>query len=91
MLKKYLVERDRPGSGRRSREELQATAENSLKALAAVGPGIQWIESYIAEGKSYCVYYAESEDLVRQVSEKAGLPITKISEIYSMLDPVYRA
>lgn len=91
MLKKYLVERDRTESARRSRDELQAAAEKSLKTLADVGPGIQWIESYIAEDKSYCVYYAESEALVREVSEKAGLTITKISEIYTMLDPVYRA
>lgn len=86
-MRKYIIERDIPGVGGLDAGALRAAAQQSNKALAEVGPGIQWLESYATADKTFCVYLAENEDLIRQHAAKSGFPATKISEVKSVFDP----
>lgn len=86
-MPKYVIERDMPGAGNMSEEELREAAKASNKVLAEMGPDIQWVESFITTDKIYCVYIAKNEELLRIHGEKSGFPVHKISEIRSMNDP----
>jgi hypothetical protein len=86
-MPKYLIERDIPGAGRLSPQELQGVAEKSCSVLQRLGPQIQWIQSYVTGDKIYCVYVAPSEDLVRKHAQEGGFPANRISEIKSVIDP----
>jgi hypothetical protein len=87
-MKRYMIERDIPGIGEFSLTELCGAARASNKALATIGPTIQWQHSYIAGDKSFCVYLAESvEDILRH-STLSGLPYARITEIPQIIDPL---
>ncbi len=86
-MPRFLIERELPGAGKLSTNELQAIAEKSCGVIRNIGPSIQWIESYVTDDKLYCVYFAESEDLVRQHAQQGGFPANRISEIRRMIDP----
>ena len=87
MLKRYIVEREIPGLGGMSHEELCSTAESSNGVIAELAPRVQWAHSFLGEDKAYCIYVAENEDLVRRHSEILGLPANKIVEVPRLLDP----
>jgi hypothetical protein len=86
-MPKYVIEREIPGAGKLTPADLQAISQKSCSVLDALGPKIQWIESYVTDDKIYCVYIAPNEDLVREHAQKGGFPANKISQVRSIIDP----
>ena len=86
-MKRFLIERDIPQVGMLTSEQLQAAAKKSCDALRQLGPDIQWIESFVAEDKLFCIYLAEEEAIIRQHAELSGFPATRITEIRTKIDP----
>jgi hypothetical protein len=86
-MKRYLIERDIPAVGSLEREQLREAAKTSNKALRELGPDIQWIESFVAGDKTFCIYLAKDEDIIRRHAEISGFPATKITEVRKMIDP----
>ncbi|MBV9182836.1 MAG: DUF4242 domain-containing protein [Acidobacteria bacterium] len=86
-MPKYLIERDIPGAGKLSAQELKAISQKSCGVLNRLGPEIQWIESYVTKDKIFCVYRAASEEMVRQHAREGGFPADRISEVTSVIDP----
>lgn len=86
-MTKYIIERDIPAVGSFEREQLREAAAGSNKVLADLGAGIQWIESFVAADKTFCVYMAENEDLIQKHAELSGFPATKVTAIRKMIDP----
>ena len=87
-MKRYLIERDIPNIGRLTRARLKEIAATSNSVLYRLGGKVQWIHSYIADDKTFCIYLAESELLVREHSRLAGFPITRITEVPTVIDPM---
>jgi hypothetical protein len=87
VMRKFVIERDIPKVGSLEREQLKAASAKSNDALRQVGAGIQWQESYVAADKTFCIYLAENEDLIRKHAEISGFPASKITEIKTMIDP----
>jgi hypothetical protein len=90
-LRRFIIERDIPKVGTFEREQFRAAAEKSNAALAQLGPNIQWVESFVAEGKTFCVYLASDEAIIRKHAEISGFPATKITEVRKMIDPTTAA
>ena len=86
-LRKFIVERDIPAVGSLEREQLRGAAAKSNGVLNQLGPDIQWVESYVAADKTFCVYLAKDEDIIRKHAEISGFPATKITEVRKMIDP----
>jgi hypothetical protein len=86
-LRKFIIERDIPKVGTFEREQLQGAAAKSNEVLRSLGADIQWLESYVANDKTFCVYLAKDEDIIRKHAELSGFPATKITEVRKMIDP----
>jgi hypothetical protein len=86
-LRKFIIERDIPAVGSLEREQLRGAAAKSNEALRQIGPDIQWVESYVANGKTFCIHLARDEGVIRKHAEISGFPATKITEIRKMIDP----
>jgi hypothetical protein len=86
-LRKFIIERDIPGAGSLEREQLRGAAAKSNEVLAQLGPDIQWVESYVAADKTFCVYLAKDEAIIHKHAEISGFPATKITEVRKMIDP----
>jgi Protein of unknown function (DUF4242) len=86
-MPKYVIEREIPGAGRLSAQELQAVAQKSCGVLRNLGPQIQWVQSYVTDDKIYCIYIAPSEELVRAHASEGGFPADSISEVKTVIDP----
>ncbi len=86
-MRKYIIERELPDIGSAERETLKQAAAKSNETLEALGPHIQWVESYVAADKTFCVYLAEDEDIIRRHAEASGFPANRITEIRRMIDP----
>jgi len=86
-MRKFIIERDIPAVGGLGRDELKGAAEKSNGALSELGADIQWVESYVAGDKTFCVYLATGEDIILKHAEISGFPATKITEISKMIDP----
>lgn len=87
-LKRFVIERDIPGVGAMSIIELCGVARASNQAIDKVGPGIQWQHSYVAGDKTFCIYLASDEAAIRKHSELSGIPVTSITEITQIVDPL---
>lgn len=87
-MPKYVIERELPGAGSLTPQQLQAISQKSCGVLRKLGPEIQWVHSYVTQDKIYCVYIAPNEDLVRKHASEGGFPANRISEVVSMIDPV---
>jgi hypothetical protein len=87
-LKRYLIERAIPGVGGMSIVELCGAARSSNRAIEQIGNEIQWHHSYVAADRTFCIYLAASEDVVRKHAELSGIPITRIIEIPQIIDPL---
>src|SRR5206468_8454437 len=85
-LRKFIIERDIPKVGSLEREQLRGAAAKSNGALRQLGPDIQWVESYVADNKTFCVYLAKDEDIIRKHAEISGFPATKVTEVRKMID-----
>jgi hypothetical protein len=86
-LRKFIIERDIPKVGSFEREQLKGAAAKSNEVLRAIGPDIQWQESYVADDKTFCVYLAKDEATILRHAEMSGFPATKITEVKRMIDP----
>ena len=86
-MPRFLVEREIPNAGALSADELRAISQKSKSVLAELGPSIQWVQSYVAGDKIYCVYNAPSEAWIRSHAEKSGFPANKITPVSAVIDP----
>ena len=86
-LRRYIIERDIPKVGTFEREQLREAAKTSNAALAQLAPDIQWVESYVANDKTFCVYLAKDEAVIMRHAEISGFPATKITEVRKTIDP----
>ena len=86
-MKRFLIEREIPGVGQMDARGLRDAARTSNEALEKVGPSVQWVESYVVEDKTYCVYLAEDERAIREHARISGFPANHISEIKTRIDP----
>ena len=86
-MPKYLIEREIPGAGNLSPQDLKAISQKSCGVLSNMGPKIQWIQSYVTGDKVYCVYIAPSEEVVREHAQQGGFPANRVSEVVSIIDP----
>jgi len=86
-MPKYLIERELPGAGNLSQQQLQAISQKSCSVLRNLGPQIEWVHSYVTGDKIYCIYNARSEELIREHARQGGFPANRISEIKTMIDP----
>lgn len=87
-MKRYVIERHIPGVGDLSAEQLKRLAATSNAAVAKLSEQIQWLHSHVAADNTFCVYLAESEATVREHSQLAGFPITRVNEIVTIIDPM---
>jgi len=90
-MKKYIIERELPKVGTLEREQLREAATRSNQALHQLAPDIQWVESFVASDKTFCVYLAKDEAIIHRHAELSGFPTTKITEIGKMIDPTTAA
>ena len=86
-MPKYIIERNIPGASKLSQLELQAIAQKSCSVLNKMGPQINWVHSYVAGDKIYCIYIAPNETMVREHAEQGGFPANVISQVKSIIDP----
>jgi cell division inhibitor SulA len=86
-MPKYVIEREIPGAGALTPEQLQAVSQTSCGVLRNLGPEIQWLHSYVTDDKIYCVYIAPNEAMVREHAKQGGFPANKVSEVRSIIDP----
>ena len=86
-LRKFIIERDIPAVGSFEREQLRGAAAKSNEVLAQLSPDIQWVESFVAADKTFCVYLAKDEALIHKHSELSGFPATKVTEVSKTIDP----
>ena len=86
-MTKFMIERDIPEVGTFEREQLREAAAASNKVLNELGNGIQWVESYVTENKTFCVYLAESEDIIHEHARLSGFPATTVTAVRKMIDP----
>jgi len=89
-MPKYVIERELPGAGKLSKEQLQAISQKSCGVLNNLGPQIQWIESFVTDDKIYCIYRAPNEAMVREHASQGGFPANKVSEVRTIIDRQYR-
>jgi hypothetical protein len=87
-MKKFVVERNLPGAGNLSPQELQAISHTSCEALSALGMPYHWIQSYITDDKIYCIHIAESEEIVREHARRGHFPINIVAEVKAVIDPL---
>jgi hypothetical protein len=87
VMPKYVIEREIPGAGKLTAEQLKAVSQTSCGVLSNMGPQIQWVHSYVTGDKIYCVYIAPSEEMVREHAKKGGFPANSINEVVTIIDP----
>ena len=86
-MPKYVIERDIPGAGQLSPEQLKGISQTSCGVLGKMGPQIQWVHSYVTGDKIYCVYIAPNEAAVREHAQQGGFPANRVSGVTGMIDP----
>jgi Protein of unknown function (DUF4242) len=87
-MKRYVIERDLPGVGGLDREQLKEVATTSNNALAKLAGKVQWVQSFVVDDKSFCVYLADGEASVREHARLSGIPASKVSEVRNVIDPM---
>ena len=86
-MPKYVIERDIPGAGNLSPQDLRGISQKSCSVLRELGPEVQWIQSYVTDDKVYCVYIAPDENAIRKHAEQGGFPANRISRVRTVIDP----
>lgn len=86
-MPKFVIERAIPGAGKMSPMDLKGASLKSCDVLRAMGPRVQWQQSYVTDDKIYCVYFADSESDVREHAEQSGFPANQISVVRAVIDP----
>ena len=87
-MPKYVIERQIPGAGKLSAQELKAISQKSCGVLRTMGPQIQWVHSYVTDDKIYCVYVAPNEAMVREHANLGGFPANSVARVHSVIEPV---
>jgi hypothetical protein len=87
VMPKYVIERELPGAGKLSPEQLCGISQKSCGVLQQLGPRIQWVQSYVTDDKVYCVYIAPNEELIREHARQGGFPANRISRVIQVIDP----
>jgi hypothetical protein len=87
-MPKYIIEREIPGAGKLTSDELKAISQTSCGVLGNMGPQIQWVHSYVTTDKIYCVYNAPDEETVREHAKQGGFPANSVSKVSTIIDPV---
>ena len=86
-MPKFVIERELPGAGKLTPQELTAVSQKSCSVLRELGPAVQWVQSYVTDDKIYCVYIAPNAESIREHATRGGFPANRISEIKGMIDP----
>jgi hypothetical protein len=86
-MPKYVIERETPGAGQATLEQLRESAANSNEVIADLGPEIRWLESFVTDDKMYCVYVASGEDIILEHARCAGIPADRIARVAHVADP----
>ena len=86
-MPKYVIEREVPGAGKMSAQELKNASQKSNSVLREMGHEIQWVHSYVTGDKIYCLYIASNDGMIREHAQKSGFPTNRISEVKSVIDP----
>jgi hypothetical protein len=86
-MPEYVIERDMPGVGSLSKDELKGASQTSCSVLRDLGPQIQWVHSYVTDDKIYCIYRAPNEDMIREHAKLGGFPANRISKVRTVIDP----
>jgi hypothetical protein len=86
-MPKFIIEREIPGAGSLTPQQLREISQKSCGILSQMGTGIQWVQSYVTDDKVYCVYIAPSEAIIRKHAEQGGFPANRISKIAGVIDP----
>jgi hypothetical protein len=86
-MPRFVIEREIPGAGKLSPQDLQAIAQKSCGVLSGMGPKIQWVESFVTDDKVYCVYVAPDEATVREHARQGGFPANRVAQVRRMIDP----
>lgn len=87
-MPRYVIERELPGAGNLSQEELQAISQKSCSVLEEMGTRIQWVESFVTEDKIYCIYTAPNKQMILEHANRGGFPANRIEEIKNVISPV---
>jgi hypothetical protein len=87
-MKRYVIEREVPGVGKLDRQQLKEAAATSNAALEKLAGKVQWVQSYLVDDKTFCIYIAENEDAVREHAKLSGFPANKITEVRGILEPM---
>jgi hypothetical protein len=86
-MPKFVIEREIPGAGKLTPEQLQGISQTSCGVLRELGPQIQWVQSFVTDDKIYCVYIAPDEDTVRKHAQMGGFPANKVAQVRAVIDP----
>ncbi len=86
-MPRYLIEREIPGAGELSEDQLQAISQTSCGVLQQMGPEIQWVQSYVTDDKITCIYIAPNEEMVREHASRGGFPANRVSRVSAVIDP----
>lgn len=86
-MPKYVIEREIPGVGSFSADQLKGASQTSCSVLKELGPQIQWVQSYVTANKLYCIYVAPNKQLIEEHSKRGGFPANRIEEIKTAIDP----
>lgn len=86
-MPKYVIEREIPGAGKLTGEQLKAISQTSCGVLSKMGTQIQWVQSFVTTDKIYCVYIAPNEEMVREHAKQGGFPANSVSEVATVIDP----
>lgn len=86
-MPKFVIEREIPGAGKLTAQQLKAISQKSCGVLQSMGPKIQWLQSYVTDDKVYCVYIAPDEAAVRQHAKQGGFPANSVAWVRAIIDP----
>jgi len=86
-MPKYVIEREIPGAGRISPQDLQSISQKSCGVLEGLGPQIQWVQSFVTDDKIYCIYIAPNREMVLEHARQGGFPAESVAEVRTVIDP----
>ena len=87
-MPKYVIERELPGAGNLTAEDLKAISQKSCGVISNLGPSIQWVESFVTEDKIYCVYNAPDKEIIMEHAMQGGFPANRVEEVKNMISPI---
>ena len=86
-MPKYVIEREIPGAGKLTQQQLKNISQTSCRVLQNLGPEINWVQSYVTEDKIYCVYIAPNKEMILEHAKQGGFPANSVSEVSTIIDP----